>query len=177
MKRKVEMNSRAQKHKNTRSCLLAAGSCLLVALLLSGCGRPSSEDVQKARLVGNENLRLKKELADRDARIQDLQKQVAGLESQKAEISESAAKTEAFLTDRVSGLDSANKDLNEAQDPMRAQQQAEPPAELIDPAAVSAQAQETIQSLLEMVAASEKLNEELTAQNQSLKDELQKLKQ
>ena len=53
---------------------------LVLAVALAGCqtrsADASSGEMRRARLVGNENISLKKTIAEKDSRIADLQKQL-----------------------------------------------------------------------------------------------------
>jgi DNA uptake protein ComE-like DNA-binding protein len=101
--------------------------------LLVGCGRSSAQSpddqIARARLISVENTRIKKELAEKDARIQDLEKRVEALETENNEFKKDAKNIETLM-----------------------------------------------QSLMELSTKSEQSNEQLLAENQALKEELQKLK-
>lgn len=58
-----------------------------MAVMLCGCQESESESAQirRARLVGNENLQLKKDLAAKDAEIKQLKKEIEKIEAEKAE--------------------------------------------------------------------------------------------
>jgi septal ring factor EnvC (AmiA/AmiB activator) len=111
--------------------ILSSAFCLLP--FLSGCSRSSAQSpddmISKARLISVENTRLKKELADKDAQIQDLEKRVEALETENNEFKKDAKDIETLM-----------------------------------------------QSLMELSTKSEQYNEQLMAENQALKDQLQKLK-
>ena len=99
----------------------------VVMALLSGCsGSATSESAQisRARMVGNENLKLKKQLADKDLQIKDLKKKNSDLEAEKAKIIQ----------------DSGDTNIK----------------------------------VMRIVAETEKRNQELTAENQTLKEQLEK---
>ena len=62
--------------------------CALVAamavLLVAGCQESESSQIQRARLVGNENIQLKKQLAAKDAEIAQLKKDIEQLKADQA---------------------------------------------------------------------------------------------
>lgn len=68
-------------------CLLSFPLCLL-----AGCGAQSSQSspdlVRRAQIVGNENIQLKKTLAEKDARIADLNKQLDAAKAENDRIQE-----------------------------------------------------------------------------------------
>jgi septal ring factor EnvC (AmiA/AmiB activator) len=55
-------------------------------LLLSGCHSPQSDSdiVRRARLTGDENIQLKKQLTEKDTRIKDLNKEIDKREKENA---------------------------------------------------------------------------------------------
>lgn len=56
----------------------------MAAILLAGCQESESNMIRKARLVGSENIQLKKQLAEKDKEIQGLKDEIARLEKEKA---------------------------------------------------------------------------------------------
>jgi uncharacterized protein YlxW (UPF0749 family) len=62
-------------------CLLSFALCLV-----AGCGNQSattSPDVmRRAKLLGNENIQLKREIAERDAKINELNQQISTLQAE-----------------------------------------------------------------------------------------------
>ena len=102
---------------------------LTVTAILGGCGGSAKSDsaqISRARMVGNENLKLKKQIDDKDEQIKDLEQKIADMEAENA------------------------KALEECGDANF--------------------------KILLLMAESEKRVEELTVENQTLKEELEKLK-
>jgi len=62
-------------------------------LFLLGCSKPQNDSdmVRRAQLVGNENLQLKKDIADKDKQISELTKQVEKAQAENAAIEEQHA--------------------------------------------------------------------------------------
>jgi hypothetical protein len=58
-------------------------------LFILGCGKQSeSGQIRRAQLVGNENLQLKKDIADKDRQIAELKKEVEKAQQENAAIQE-----------------------------------------------------------------------------------------
>ena len=111
-----------------RRILTATVVFLTITALLGGCGGSAGSEpaqIRRARMVGNENLKLKKQIADKDQQIKEWEKKLTDSEIEKAKAVEEA--------------DNANF------------------------------------KLLQLFAESEKRNQELMVENQTLKEELEKL--
>ena len=112
-----------------RRILTASVILLALMVILGGCagsGGSESAQINRARMVGNENLKLKKQLSAKDGVIKDLEKKIAALKVEKAKISKDCGDTNL--------------------------------------------------KIMQMMAKNEKRNEELTAENHALKEELEKFK-
>ena len=57
-------------------------------LFLAGCQESDATQIRKARVIADENIQLKKQLAEKDARIQDLKKQIEKIETERAKAEE-----------------------------------------------------------------------------------------
>lgn len=68
--------------------LLALG-----ALLLTGCQESESSQIQRARIVANENLQLKEQLDEKDQQIADLKKEIERIETEAAKKVETTGET------------------------------------------------------------------------------------
>ena len=62
----------------------------LTLITLTGCQESESEIVQRARLIGNENLKLKKQLQEKDHQIEQLKKDVQAAEADALKAQEDA---------------------------------------------------------------------------------------
>ena len=98
----------------------------IAAMMLAGCQESESGQIQRARLVGSENLKLKKQLEEKDQQIAQLQDQIEQLKAESEKAAQDA--TNAYLT------------------------------------------------ILETFTQTEQNNEKLIRENETLKEELEKLK-
>jgi len=61
---------------------------VLSVLLLTGCQESDAHQIRKARVIGNENLQLKKQLEEKDQQIEELTAQIEALEVENAKVIE-----------------------------------------------------------------------------------------
>ena len=61
---------------------------VLSVLLLTGCQKSDAHQIRKARVIGNENLQLKKQLEEKDQQIEELTAQIEALEVENAKVIE-----------------------------------------------------------------------------------------
>jgi len=66
---------------------------VLSVLLLTGCQESDAHQIRKARVIGNENLQLKKQLEEKDQQIEELTAQIEALEVEKAKVIEQSGET------------------------------------------------------------------------------------
>ncbi|MDH4202042.1 MAG: hypothetical protein OEV87_04045 [Phycisphaerae bacterium] len=102
-------------------------TAVLGTFLLTGCQKSDASQIRKARLVANENLQLKKQLAEKDAQIQDLKKQIEEIEAEKAKADEKFGSTTiktlqmlAETEDRNQALTLENEKLKEEIESLKA---------------------------------------------------------
>lgn len=93
---------------------------LIATFFLAGCQESESQMVKRARLIGNENLQLKKQLADKDKEIQSLKDEIARMEKERekenTEFGEVTIKTLQMISEcqkQVEALQTENKTLKE----------------------------------------------------------------
>ena len=70
-----------------RQILTVTAVFLTIIAILGGCGGSSGSDsaqIGRARMVGNENLKLKKQLDEKDLEIKDLEQKIADMEAENA---------------------------------------------------------------------------------------------
>jgi len=78
-----------------KTLILCSVLCLLTSVV--GCQKPAqgnsgdADALRRAQLVGNENIQLKKTIADKDAQIADLQKQLEAAHAENDRIAEQHA--------------------------------------------------------------------------------------
>lgn len=94
--------------RHMTTILLAA---VLGTLLLAGCQKSDASQIRKARLIANENLKLKKQLAEKDAQIQDLKKQIEQIEAEKAKADEEFGSTTIKTLQMVAETEDRNQAL------------------------------------------------------------------
>lgn len=66
---------------------------MMAAILLAGCQESESDMIKRARLVGSENIQLKKQLAEKDKEIQKLEDEIARLEKERTKDQEEFSNT------------------------------------------------------------------------------------
>ncbi len=59
---------------------------ILGVLLLTGCQESNAGDIQRARVIVDENLQLKQDLEEKDQQIEKLTAQIEALEAKNAEV-------------------------------------------------------------------------------------------
>jgi hypothetical protein len=64
-----------------------------LAIVLVGCQESESAQIRKARVIGNENIQLKKELEEKNQQIEDLEKKIEEIETKSAEDIQKAGDT------------------------------------------------------------------------------------
>lgn len=94
-----------------RYMTIVALTTVLGTLLLAGCQKSDASQIRKARVVANENLQLKKQLAEKDTQIQDLKKQIEGIEAEKAKADEEFGTTTIKTLQMVSETENRNQAL------------------------------------------------------------------
>ena len=102
---------------------------VLSVLLLTGCQESDASQIRKARVIGNENLQLKKQLEEKDQQIKELTAQIETLEVEKAKVieqsGETSIKTLRMLLEsekRAEGLVIENRKLEEELEKLKAAQ-------------------------------------------------------
>ena len=102
--------------RHTTIVLLTA---LLGTLLLAGCQKSDSSQIRKARLVANENLQLKRQLAEKDTQIEDLKKQIEKIEAEKAKADEEFGSTTIKTLQMVAETEKRNQALAEENEKLK----------------------------------------------------------
>lgn len=59
-------------------------SCAILAIFMNGCQESDQSEIRRAKLVGNENIQLKKQLESKDKEIQKQKDLVTKIEVEKA---------------------------------------------------------------------------------------------
>jgi len=94
-------------------------TAVLGTLLLAGCQESDATQIRKARLVANENLQLKKQLAEKDTQIQDLKKQIEEIEAEKAKADEEFGSTTIKTLQMVAETESRNQALTDENEKLK----------------------------------------------------------
>lgn len=81
---------------------------LLLALTAAGCQESESTQVQKARIIANENMNLKKQLQAKDLRIKELEEQIGRVEAERDKSTEDFGNTHFELLELVSNTQKQN---------------------------------------------------------------------
>lgn len=96
--------------RHTKLVLLTT---LFGTLCLTGCGKSDANQIRKARLIANENLQLKKQLAEKDAQILDLEKRIEKTEAEKAKADEEFGTTTIKTLEMVAEIEKQRQALEE----------------------------------------------------------------
>lgn len=94
-----------------RHMTLVVMTAVLGTLILAGCQKSDAGQIRKARVVANENIQLKKQLAEKEARIQDLKKQIEEIEAEKAKADEEFGSTTIKTLQMVAETEERNQAL------------------------------------------------------------------
>ncbi|MBN2511947.1 MAG: hypothetical protein JXB18_03310 [Sedimentisphaerales bacterium] len=77
----------------TRQIVTVALSALGLITLACSCQPSSDQMVRRAQLVGNENLKLKKEIQHKDAKIAELEKEIEQLKAEYAKFQDDSGQS------------------------------------------------------------------------------------
>lgn len=88
--------------------LLLASISLFV---LTGCQESEANQIRRARVIANENIQLKKQLAEKDQHIAELNKQIEELNAEIAEKDETFGNTTLRTLQMVSESEKQNQEL------------------------------------------------------------------
>jgi len=92
--------------------LLKIAAALTIAhILFCGCAGSESNQIGRARLVGNENIKLKKQISDKDSQIKALEQKIADLEAEKVEIQQECGDTNFKIMQIVAETEKRNAEL------------------------------------------------------------------
>ncbi len=84
---------------------------VMAVLLLGGCQESQSNQIQRARLVGHENLQLKKQLEAKDAEIAQLKKAMEKLRTEKDDASKQFGDTNIRVMQIIAETEKKNQQL------------------------------------------------------------------
>lgn len=76
-----------------RKTIITSLAGLMAVLLLTGCQESESSQIQRARLVGRENLQLKKQIDAKETEIAQLKKDIEQLKIDKDKVSQQSGET------------------------------------------------------------------------------------
>lgn len=93
-----------------RTILMSLIVCIAVPML-TGCQESDSSMVQRARLVGSENLKLKKEIEQKEAQIAQLEKQIEELKAENAKAMEESGNANLKLIQMFADSEKTNEKL------------------------------------------------------------------
>ena len=94
-------------------------TAVLGTLVLAGCQKSDAGQIRKARLIANENIQLKKQLAEKDAQIQDLKKQIEKIEAEKAKADEKFGSTTIKTLRMLAETEERNQALTEENEKLK----------------------------------------------------------
>lgn len=85
----------------------------IVLIMMAGCQESDSTLVQRARLVGNENLKLKDQLQEKDQQIAQLKEDIEKLEAEKVQIIQESGDTNIKIMRIVAETEQRNQALTD----------------------------------------------------------------
>ncbi len=89
----------------------------IALLMLTGCQKSVADAdaglIQRARLVGAENLKLKKEIEEKDARIAQLEKQIEEINAQHAQAIQESGEANFKLVQILAESEKTNEQLRQ----------------------------------------------------------------
>lgn len=91
-------------------------------MMLAGCQESKGSDtalIQRARLVGNENLQLKKQLEEKNQQIAQLKENIEQLETEKAEAARKAGDTNFRIMQIVAETEKRNEALTQENEKLK----------------------------------------------------------
>lgn len=105
-----------------RTIVMSLAVCIALSML-TGCQKTESDAglVQRARLVGSENLKLKKEIEQKDARIAQLEQQIEELKVQNAKAIEESGEANFKLVQILADSEKTNEQLRQEIETLRAE--------------------------------------------------------
>ena len=104
--------------------MIALMAACIVLVSLTGCQESEGSDtalIQRARLVGNENLQLKKQLEEKDQLIAQLKENIEQLEIDKAEAARKAGDANFRIMQIVAETEKRNEALTQENEKLKNQ--------------------------------------------------------
>ena len=109
---------------NMNRIMIALMAACIVLVSLTGCQESEGSDtalIQRARLVGNENLQLKKQLEEKDQLIAQLKENIEQLEIDKAEAARKAGDANFRIMQIVAETEKRNDALRQENEKLKNQ--------------------------------------------------------
>jgi hypothetical protein len=109
---------------NMNRIMIALMAACIVLVSLTGCQESEGSDtalIQRARLVGNENLQLKKQLEEKDQLIAQLKENIEQLEIDKAEAARKAGDANFRIMQIVAETEKRNEALTQENEKLKNQ--------------------------------------------------------
>jgi predicted nucleic acid-binding Zn-ribbon protein len=94
---------------------------VLSVFLLSSCQKSESEIVKEAKLVGNENIQLKKQLTEKDNEIKSLKDEIAQMESDISKMNEEFGQSTVRTLEMIVQFQKRNEALMEENEELKEQ--------------------------------------------------------
>lgn len=104
-----------------RHLIISSMTAVMALLLLAGCQESESSQIQRARLVGNENLHLKKQLAAKDAEIEQLKKDIETIKAEKDAETQKFGETNIRIMQIVAETENRNQTLSQENQQLKAE--------------------------------------------------------
>lgn len=106
---KITRQSSIVNRQSIAYCLLPIAYCLIC--LICGCGGSESAQISRARVVGNENIQLKKQIDDKDSQIKDLEQKISDLEAEKAKLKQDCGEINIKMMKLAAETEKRNREL------------------------------------------------------------------
>ena len=102
--------------KRTLATLLLVG---IPVVLLASCHESESNMIQRARIVANENMKLKDQLEEKDKQIAKLQEQIEQIKAERDKINQQAGDTNIRVMQIVAETEKKNEALSKENEALK----------------------------------------------------------
>ncbi len=86
-------------------------ACCFALITLAGCQESNSNMIQRARIVANENIKLKDQIKKKDLQIEQLKQDIETLKAEKVKISKNTGDINITLIQSLSDAKKTNTEL------------------------------------------------------------------
>lgn len=94
---------------------------VLICLILTACQESESTQLKRARLISNENLNLKKQLAEKDKQIEALKKEIEKINTQTEQERQQSAEGQITIVQMFTESEKRNEELTAENERLKAE--------------------------------------------------------